>query len=160
MMESDNFQRNSLFVTCFIGHCLYYLTRKSLTFSVPTLMEDSSMKITKEDFGLMASLQMLSYSAGKFLTGFLVDRYSNRKIFCVGLFACGMTNLCFSVVHNKLYFFWIVLANGFFQAFGWNAIAVLINQWYDKSKVSRERRGNTVSVLIITRSFVYHNLKV
>ena len=134
-MESDNFRRHSLFLTCFIGHCLYYLTRKSLTFSVPTLMEDSSMMVTKEDFGLMASLQMLSYSAGKFLTGLLVDRYSNRKIFCFGLFTCGVTNLCFGIVHKKLYFFWIVLANGFFQAFGWNAIAVLINQWYDKSKV-------------------------
>jgi len=32
-------------------------------------------------------------------------------------------------------FFWIVLANGFFQAFGWNAIAVLVNQWYNKAEI-------------------------
>ena len=93
------------------------------------------MKITKEDFGLMASLQMITYFIGKFLTGFLVDRYSNKKIFCFGLFCCGLTNLAFSVVGNKNMFFWIVLANGFFQAFGWNAIAVLVNQWYTKAEV-------------------------
>ena len=135
MDRSENFWRWSLFVTCFIGHCLYYSTRKSLTFSLPTLMEDPTMKITKEDFGLMASLQMITYSIGKFFTGLLVDKYSNRKIFCAGLLACGLTNICFGVINSKLYFFGIVLANGFFQAFGWNAIAVLINQWFDKSKV-------------------------
>jgi len=128
--------RRSLFATCFIGHCLYYFTRKSMTYSMPILINDRPLNLTKEDFGVMASLQMGMYTIGKFLTGLLVDRYSNKRIFCFGLFCCGLTNVCFSVAVSKNYFFLITMLNGFFQAFGWNAIAVLINRWYEKSEVS------------------------
>jgi Sugar phosphate permease len=107
-----------------------------MTYSMPILINDRPLNLTKEDFGVMASLQMGMYTIGKFLTGLLVDRYSNKRIFCFGLFCCGLTNVCFSVAVSKNYFFLITMLNGFFQAFGWNAIAVLINRWYEKSEVS------------------------
>jgi len=67
-----------------------------MTYSMPILINDRPLNLTKEDFGVMASLQMGMYTIGKFLTGLLVDRYSNKRIFCFGLFCCGLTNVCFS----------------------------------------------------------------
>lgn len=127
--------RNILLADCFLGYCLYYITRKSCTYSIPMLLEDKTLSLTNEIIGIMASAQMLFYSIGKFICGILSDKYSSKLIFSVGMFLSGICNILFALTtcHYRLIALWSI--NGFFQGCGWAPIAILVKRWYLSTEV-------------------------
>jgi len=61
--------RIRIFYGMYIGYVFYYISRKSLTFAMPTLMTD--LGFTKSDMGILASLMSITYGLSKFLSGVL-----------------------------------------------------------------------------------------
>ena len=65
-----NYWRIRVFYSMFMGYAFFYLTRKSLTYAVPTLMKELSFD--KAQIGLLASTWAIAYGFSKFISGIIV----------------------------------------------------------------------------------------
>lgn len=128
-------EKNVIFWSCFIGYWIYYVNRKSAIYSISIILNDGTSELTTEHFGMVASIQMMFYIAGKMLTGIVVDQMSGKLIFSVGMLVVGVANFCYGLCVSPIHFYIIAAVNGFFQACGWNVIAVLLKRWFDKTEV-------------------------
>ena len=128
-------QRNVLLVSMFVGYFMYYIVRKSCTYSISIMLNDKQLSLTSYDFGMLASVQKLFYTFGQLLFGVLSDKYSPKLIFGTGLFLCGLSNILFSLCSTPFAFISCWALNGFFQGCGWQPIAVLVKRWYSSEEV-------------------------
>ncbi|MEN9344348.1 MAG: putative phosphoglycerate transporter, major facilitator superfamily [Chlamydiota bacterium] len=117
-----------IFYSMYIGYIFYYFTRKSLTFAMPSMMEDMHFQIS--DLGLLSSLLSVTYGISKFLSGMLSDRSNPRFFMGIGLILTGAFNICFGMCSSLFFFaiFWGL--NGWFQGWGWPPCARLLTHWY------------------------------
>lgn len=122
--------RNILLVNAFLGYCLFYVTRRTCLYSMPMLLQDTTLSFNTEAFGLMNSTQMVFYSVGKIICGILADKTRPKIIFTVGLVLVGLINISFGFSTSVLMFIVLQALNGLFQGCGWAPIAVLIKRWY------------------------------
>lgn len=127
--------RIRVFYSMYVGYALYYLTRKSFTFAMPTLMQD--LGFDKGQLGLLASILSITYGISKFASGILADRSNPRYFMAFGLILTGVLNILFGLSSSLLFFalFWGL--NGWFQGFGWPACARLLTHWYSQSERGR-----------------------
>lgn len=126
--KNYKYWRIRVFYSMYIGYVFYYLTRKSFTFAMPSMMQD--LGYTKSDLGILASILALTYGASKFLSGVLADRTNPRYFMAFGLIATGIFNIAFGLSSSIFLFaiFWGL--NGFFQGWGWPPCARLLTHWY------------------------------
>jgi len=124
--------RIRIFYGMYIGYVFYYISRKSLTFAMPTLMTD--LGFTKSDMGILASLMSITYGLSKFLSGVLADRSNPRYFMSFGLIITGVANLLFGLGSSIMWFalFWAV--NGWFQGWGWPPCARQLTHWYSQKE--------------------------
>ncbi|XP_041366360.1 glucose-6-phosphate exchanger SLC37A4-like [Gigantopelta aegis] len=124
-------QQVTTFATLYIGYMLYVFVRKSFSFATPAVLQHEEME--KNHLGLIVSSQMVGYTISKLIGGVLVDMYSPKLVFSVGLFFTGLTAIIFTVFDSVLMFtvFWFL--NGFVQGPGWPACAVLIKRLFSPS---------------------------
>lgn len=89
-------------IALFIGYALFYFVRKNLGVAIPAM--ESELGITKMQLGLFLTLHSLIYGLSRFVNGFLVDRFSKKKIMALGLLLTCIVNLfiCFSPLLNGL----------------------------------------------------------
>jgi len=127
--------RFRVFYSMYIGYALYYLTRKSFTFAVPTLA--LNLGLDKGHIGLLASIFAMAYGTSKFFSGILGDRSNPRFLLPIGLILTGLCNIFFGFASSfiLLCIFWGL--NGWFQGFGWPACARLLTHWYSHSERGR-----------------------
>lgn len=127
--------RARIFYSMFIGYALYYFTRKSFTFVMPTLMRD--LGFDKGQLGLLSTVLAISYGISKFASGIMADRSNARYFMAYGLILTGLFNIFFGF-SSSLFFlalFWGL--NGYCQGFGWPACARLLTHWYSQSERGR-----------------------
>lgn len=138
--KPHSYWRTRIFSGMYAGYVTYYLTRKSFTFAMPSMIED--LGYSKADLGFLASGLYLSYGASKFFSGILSDRVSSRLLMSTGLVCTGIANILFGLSSNltSLAILWSL--NGFFQGFGFPPIAKQLTYWFPSSE-----RGRWWSVL-------------
>ena len=93
--------RIRVFYSMYVGYALYYLTRQSFTFAMPSLMQD--LGYDKGQLGLLASIFALTYGVSKFVSGMLGDKVNPRYLMGLGLFSpVKITRifLCPKISHN------------------------------------------------------------
>ncbi len=122
--------RMRIFYGMYIGYVFYYISRKSLTFAMPTLMAD--LGFTKSDIGILASLMAISYGLSKFLSGVLSDRSNPRYFMAFGLIIAGLANVFFGMASSILWFCLLWAINGWFQGWGWPSCARQLTHWYSQ----------------------------
>lgn len=137
--------RIRVFYSMYVGYALYYLTRKCLSFTLPSLMLD--LGYDKGQLGLLTTTLAVSYGISKFISGVIGDRSNPRYFMAFGLIASGLFNILFGLSSSLsfLILFWGL--NGWFQGFGWPSCARLLTHWYSKSE-----RGRWWSVWITSQN--------
>jgi OPA family sugar phosphate sensor protein UhpC-like MFS transporter len=127
--------RIRVFYSMYVGYALYYLTRQSFTFAMPSLIQD--LGYDKGQLGFLASVLALTYGASKFVSGMLGDKTNPRFLMGFGLIATGVWNILFGFSSSLFLFalFWGL--NGWFQGFGWPPCARLLTHWYSRSERGR-----------------------
>src|SRR5271169_2876883 len=74
-----------VFYSMYIGYALFYLTRNSFTFAMPSMMKD--LGFDKGQLGLLASILSIVYGLSKFAAGILGDRSNPKYFMAFGLMA-------------------------------------------------------------------------
>lgn len=113
------------FVVLFIGYGLYAYNRKSVTYSLPSLVSEG---ITRQQAGSIASSQNFAYLIGKFLAGILSDRYSSRLLFSCGLALSALSTALFAASSSISLLILLWFFNGLAQGAGWPAVAKLVRR--------------------------------
>lgn len=133
--KTYNLWRYKIFFGMYAGYALYYFTRKSFTFAMPTLQ--SELGLGKFELGLLASILSLTYGASKFVSGILGDKSNPRYFMSIGLILTGIFNILFGMSSALWAFalFWGL--NGWFQGWGWPGCAKLLSHWYSQSERGR-----------------------
>ena len=123
--------RLRIFYGMYIGYAFYYLTRKSFTFAMPTMLDEG---FTLAQLGLLGSVLSLTYGVSKFVSGIAGDRSNPRYFMSFGLILTGICNICFglSSAWILLILFWGI--NAWFQGWGWPGCAKLLTHWYSQSE--------------------------
>lgn len=122
------------FYGMYIGYAFYYFTRKSLTFAIPSMLNEG---FSLSELGLLGSILSITYGFSKFLSGISGDRSNPRYFMSFGLILTGLCNICFglSSVWSLLALFWGL--NAWFQGWGWPGCAKLLTHWYSQSERGR-----------------------
>lgn len=114
--ESYRYWRMHLMVAMYVGYGVFYFTRKSLSFSMPAMLED--LELTTTDFGLLGTLFYITYGVSKFLSGMVSDRSKPSYFMGLGLIATGFINLLFGMSSTLMAFTVLWTLNAFFQGWG------------------------------------------
>ena len=114
-----------LFIYLYVGYFLYIFNRRSFGFMIPAISEKD--EISKDAIGTTLSSLATSYAIGKFFSGLLVDKFSSRMMFSIGLFGVGLSNIMFSVASPRWFpVLWFL--NGLVQGPGWPACAKILRR--------------------------------
>ena len=128
-----------------IGYALFYFVRKNLSMAIPAM--ESELGISKVLLGIFMTLNGVIYGASRFVNGYLVDRFSRRKIMSLGLLLSAIVNfiIAFSpkmdAVLNlldadgkaNLSYVYLIgalwLVNGYLQGMGVPPCVSLLSHW-------------------------------
>lgn len=133
--KTYRFWRIRIFYSIYIGYVFYYLTRKCLSFAMPTLMSD--LGYDKAQLGILTTTLACSYGMSKFFNGLLADRSNPRYFMAFGLIASGIFSICFGFSSSLWFFVLFWAMNGWFQGFGWPSCTRFLTHWYSKSERGR-----------------------
>ena len=130
--KSYKYWRFRVFYGMYAGYILYYFSRKSFTFAMPSMMAD--LGFDKSQLGILGSVLAMSYGISKFLSGLLSDRSNPRYFMAIGLMVTGCLNILFGMSSSILFFviFWGL--NGCFQGWGWPPCTRLLTHWYSQKE--------------------------
>ncbi|MBQ9547657.1 MAG: MFS transporter [Bacteroidales bacterium] len=73
-----------------IGYALFYFVRKNLSMAIPAM--EAQLGLSKVQLGIFMTLNGVIYGASRFVNGYLVDRFSRRKIMSLGLLLSAAVN--------------------------------------------------------------------
>lgn len=64
---SYGYYRSTIFLAMFVGYTLYYFSRKTFSFVMPSVMQE--VKLDKDDLGMTSFFLLLTYIIYVFLKG-------------------------------------------------------------------------------------------
>lgn len=129
------FWRIRTFTGIYFAYAIFYFTRKSFVFAMPSMQEEFGF--SKFELGLICSILSITYGVSKFLSGILGDKSNPRYFMSIGLILTGVFNFCFGISSAFWMFalFWGL--NGLFQGWGWPGCAKQLTHWYSHSERGR-----------------------
>ena len=115
------------------GYGAFYLTRNSLAFTAPFMLEDASLGLTLANVGALTSVLPVCYGVSKFASGVLGARTHPTLLLAGGLALTAAANAAVgaSSAFPLLMLFWGV--NGLLQGLGAPACARILTAWYPES---------------------------
>ena len=118
-----------LFSLCFLVYLSTYLGRLNYSASITAILNNSNF--TKSQTGFIGTTFFFTYGIGQFISGFLGDKFSPKKLVFIGVFVSSISNLCMAFNNNYLVmsFFWSI--NGLFQAFIWSPMIKFVVDFLD-----------------------------
>ena len=121
------YRRNIIFIIV-LAYGLGYICHLALNVVKKPLMDAGIF--TPEEVGLIGSMLLYGYAAGKFSNGFLADYSNVKRFFAIGLFMSAMLNvgMSLSTVVGISAGLWVL--NGWFQGFGAPSCAVALANWF------------------------------
>ena len=118
-MESKRYNRYKWagLIAFALMYNLVYVSR----FNVNNLMGDLSgdLNFTEDQQSLISMSVFLSYAAGSFVNGYLVDRYGAKKMILLGAGFSALLNLTVIFQNHWIAILCLWLANGYFQSMIW-----------------------------------------
>lgn len=131
--DTPRFRRTRLrvFVSIVVGYACYYLTRNSLTYVAPVMVEASSgLALDITAIGLITSLFPLCYGVSKFVAGVLGDILDPRALLSGGLLVTACANLAFGASSAMPVFCALWCLNGVMQGCGAPSCAKILTAWF------------------------------
>ena len=127
-------RRNVIFFIT-VSYGLGYVCRLALNVVKKPLMDAGIF--TPEEVGLIGSMLLYGYAAGKFSNGFLADYSNVKRFFAAGLVMSALLNvgMSFSTIVGLSALLWVL--NGWFQGFGAPACAVALTNWFSNHERGR-----------------------
>jgi sugar phosphate permease len=122
-----------------VGYAGYYVCRSDYSVSLPLLIaEQSAHGIAAADakvaFGRIASLAVLAYALGKFVSGALADRVGGRRTFLSGMLGSILCTIAFALGGGFPIFTLAWIANRLVQSAGWVGMVTLTSKWFSHSQ--------------------------
>ncbi len=122
------------FYGMYIGYAFYYLTRKSFTFAIPSMIEEG---FSLSEVGMLGTILSITYGISKFVSGVIGDKSNPRYFMSLGLILTGIFNIGFGLSTTWLLFAFFWGLNAWFQGWGWPGCAKLLTHWYSQSERGR-----------------------
>ena len=117
-----------LFLLCWLSYFSTYLGRLNYSAGLTEIIQSEGF--TKGQAGIIGTGFFLAYGGGQFVSGFLGDRLSPRKMVFTGLFISAIANFFMSVSSSYWVMTVIWCINGLFQAFIWSPMIRLMFEYY------------------------------
>lgn len=144
----DQFESNRLLVWVLAGltYATYYFGRYNFSVAHPTIA--ANLHWAPTDYGIIASLALLTYSLFIVPHGPLVDKIGSKRALTIGAIGAGIFNLLFGAISYFINLGWIHIttksqslqlinilaviwaANSYFQTFGAISIVKLNTAWF------------------------------
>lgn len=133
--------RFQAFLAGTIGYSLYYVCRTSLNVVKKPILDDGLLDT--HQLGIISSVLLFAYAAGKFVNGFLADHSNIKRFMAAGLIVSTIANLSVGILgigHDSIlsissFAFFIVFAimwgvNGWSQSMGAAPAIIALSRWY------------------------------
>lgn len=117
-----------------VGYSGYYLCRSNLSVAMPLLIADLTRRGLSADnaqvmLGSVASLGVLAYAVGKFLSGSLAD-LGGRRNFLLGMGGSVAFTLLFAASGTPPLFTLAWMGNRLVQSLGWAGAVKIASRWF------------------------------
>lgn len=132
---SYRYWRLRIMYSMMMGYAVYYFVRLNFSIAAPFIKQD--LNLTQTDIGWIFSLFSVVYGVGKFLNGFLSDRFNARYFMAIGLFLSAIANLYMGNAMSFGFLAGFCALNGWFQSMGWPPCARLLTHWYSPMELGR-----------------------
>ena len=125
--------KGRIFLITTLGYSLFYVCRLSINVVKKPIVD--SGYLTETELGIIGSALFFSYAIGKFVNGFLADRFNIRFLMGGALLIAAILN--FTLGFHVLFGVFVVLwgINGWVQSLGGPCSAIALNRWFgDKQR--------------------------
>lgn len=127
-----HYWRINILLTTYVGYAVFYFTRKSFNFVMPSMLDDLGLQ--PADVGMLGTAFYLTYGASKFLSGILSDKANPRYFMGLGLIATGIINIFFGLASSLFVLMTLWILNAFFQGWGWPPCSRLLTTWFSRGE--------------------------
>jgi sugar phosphate permease len=136
-----------------VGYAGYYVCRSDYSVSIPLLIADLSAHGMARDaakigLGRIASLAVLGYALGKFVSGPLADRAGGRRLFLGGMLGSVICTIGFALAGTIPIFTLAWIANRLVQSTGWVGMVKLTSKWFSYAQYGTAMGVISVSYLL------------
>lgn len=122
----------------FVGYAGYYVCRSNLSVVAPQLLAEFQTRgFDKTTLGILSSVGVLAYAAGKAVNGVAVDLVGGRRMFLAGMAGSAAATLAFGASGTVAAFAIIWAINRFIQSAGWSALVKVASHWYSPAHYGR-----------------------
>eukprot|EP00884_Botryococcus_braunii_P017475 jgi/Botrbrau1/4410/Bobra.0348s0003.1 len=118
------------FLAMFVGYAGFYITRTSLAYVAPSMLEDKALGLDLKAIGGLTSVLPIAYGFSKFLSGVVGANTSATLLLAGGLAATGLLNIGFGASSYYILFLLFWGTNGLLQGLGAPACARILTVWY------------------------------
>jgi len=134
------------------GYAGYYVCRSNLSVALPLIIEDLAAHgmnpgDARIQLGTMASLGVLAYALGKFLSGGLADFAGGRRNFLLGMAGSIFFTLSFALGSAMPIFTVSWIANRLVQSLGWAGVVKVASKWFSFSSYGTAMGAISLSYL-------------
>jgi sugar phosphate permease len=121
------------------GYAGYYVCRSDYSVSLPLLICELGSRgidpaTAKIRLGGIASLAVLAYALGKFVSGALADRVGGKRFFVGGMAGSVLCTIAFGLAGSLPIFTLAWIANRLVQSAGWVGMVKLTSKWFSYSQ--------------------------
>ena len=121
-----------------VGYSGYYLCRSNFSVTLPMITDDLAARGMDRDqakirLGSIASLGILGYAVGKFVSGALGDFLGGRRNFLLGMAGSVGFTLAFALGGTLPVFTLAWLGNRLVQSLGWVGMVKIASRWFSFS---------------------------
>ena len=124
------FRRLITFFGIVLGYSCFYLTRNSLTYTAPAMVQDAALGIGMSEVGTMTSIFPIAYGTSKFISGVLGAKTSPRYLLAGGLAVTAVLNVLFGFSSALVWFCVFWATNGMLQGVGAPCCARILTSWF------------------------------
>ena len=136
-----------------IGYSGYYLCRSNFSVALPMIIQEQGTRgippdLAKIRLGLIASLGVLAYAVGKFVSGGLSDFLGGRRTFLGGMAGSVLFTVVFALSGGIPLFTLAWVGNRLIQSLGWVGMIKISSRWFSFSSY-----GTVMGILSLSYLF-------
>jgi sugar phosphate permease len=136
-----------------IGYSGYYLCRSNFSVALPMIIQELGTRgippdVAKIRLGLIASLGVLAYAIGKFVSGGLSDLLGGRRTFLGGMAGSVLFTVVFALGGGIPLFTLAWIGNRLVQSLGWVGMVKISSRWFSFSSY-----GTVMGILSLSYLF-------
>jgi OPA family glycerol-3-phosphate transporter-like MFS transporter len=161
-ISRERYWQTIILALLIIGYAGYYLCRSNLSATLPLIVDSMAHDgmdpaMARLRLGTIASLGVLAYAIGKFLSGTLADFLGGKRNFLLGMGGAVVFTLWFAAGHSLpvLAFAWI--GNRLVQSLGWAGMMKISSKWFPSNRYGTLMALVSLSYLFgdaLSRSFL------